>query len=286
MRSFTPSEMSTPQVHGLLLSAVAPRPIAFVSTTNADGKPNLAPFSFFNVFGANPPTAIFSPARRVRDNTTKHTLNNVALTKECVIHVVSYDMLHQMNLASCEYADGVNEFEKAGFTAIKSEVVKPPRIQEAPVQLECKVQDIVHLGSEGGAGNLVITEVVRMHIAESIFGDDGNIDPQKIDLVARMGQNWYCRAHGNAVFEVPKPGREVGIGFDAFPPNVRNSKVLTGNDLGKLGMAASLPTETEVRAYAAANSINKETAHATAHTLLELNKTEEAWKVLLAVNLD
>ena len=181
--------METPELHGLLLSAVAPRPIAFVSTVDTDGNPNLAPFSFFNVFSANPPIAIFSPARRVRGNTTKHTLDNVETTKECVINIVSYDILHQMNLASCEFGDGVNEFEKAGLTSIASNMVKPLRVKEAPVQLECKVREVIHLGEEGGAGNLVVSEVVRMHVSENVFGEDGNIDPQKLDLVARMGQN-------------------------------------------------------------------------------------------------
>jgi len=286
MKSYTPSEMETPELHGLLLSAIAPRPIAFVSTVDADGKPNLAPFSFFNVFSANPPIAIFSPARRVRGNTTKHTLDNVEATKECVINVVSYNMLHQMNLASCEFADGVNEFEKAGFTAIESDVVKSFRVKEAPVQLECKVREVIHLGQEGGAGNLVVSEVVRMHVSEAVFGYDGNIDPQKLDLVARMGQNWYCRANGDAVFEVPKPGREVGIGFDAFPPNVRNSTVLTGNDLGKLGMVSVLPTEAEVRAYSQGGYTNLEVAHTMAHVILEEGNTMEAWKVLLSAELN
>lgn len=275
--------METPQLHGLLLSAIAPRPIAFVSTVDADGNANLAPFSFFNVFSANPPIAIFSPARRVRGNTTKHTLDNVEATKECVIHVVSYDMLHQMNLASCEFADGVNEFEKAGFTAIASDVVKPFRVKEAPVQLECKVREVIHLGEEGGAGNLVVSEVVRMHVSESVFGEDGNMDPQKLDLVARMGQNWYCRAHGDAVFEVPKPGREVGIGIDSFPTNVKNSTILTGNNLGQLGMVSALPTEDEVKAYSTPNNMNLETAHIMAQVLLKEGNAMEAWKVLLSV---
>lgn len=274
--------METPQLHGLLLSAVAPRPIAFVSTVDEDGKPNLAPFSFFNVFSANPPIAIFSPARRVRGNTTKHTLDNVETTKECVINIVSYDILHQMNLASCEFGDGVNEFEKAGLTSIASDVVKPLRVKEAPVQLECKVREVIHLGEEGGAGNLVVSEVVRMHVSENVFGEDGNIDPQKLDLVARMGQNWYCRANGDAVFEVPKPGREVGIGVDAFPSNVRNSDVLTGNDLGKLGMVPALPTEAEVKAYSKPDNMNLETAHIMAHVLLKEGNAMEAWKVLLS----
>lgn len=289
--------METPQLHGLLLSAVAPRPIAFVSTLDANGKPNLAPFSFFNVFSANPPVAIFSPARRVRGNTTKHTLDNVETTKECVINVVSYEILHQMNLASCEFGDGVNEFEKAGLTEIPSDVVKAFRVKEAPVQLECKVREVIHLGEEGGAGNLVVSEVVRMHISEDIFGEDGNIDPQKLDLVARMGQNWYCRANGNAVFEVPKPGRELGMGFEALPENIRNSPILTGNDLGRLAMAATIPSQVEVDAYHQEPNVKEllkeyhlkpkqveRMLHKNAHRLLEEGKTTEAWKMLLSSN--
>lgn len=286
MISYTPSEMETSHLHGLLLSAIAPRPIAFVSTVDADGRPNLAPFSFFNVFSAAPPIAIFSPARRVRGNTTKHSLDNVEITRECVINVVSYAMLHQVNLASCEFDRGVNEFEKAGFTALASDMVKPMRVKEAPVQLECKVREIIHLGEEGGAGNLVISEVVRMHVSEDVLGEDGNIDPQKLDLVARMGQNWYCRAHGSAVFEVPKPSHQAGIGIDTFPENVRNSTVLTGNDLGKLGMVSALPTEAEVRAYSKSSNKNLKVAHTIAHIILKEGKTMEAWKVLLSAELD
>ena len=294
MRSFTPSELETPKVHGLLLSAVAPRPIAFVSTMDKDGNPNLAPFSFFNVFSANPPIAIFSPARRVRGNTTKHTLDNVEETMECVINVVNHSILHQMNLASCEYGDGVNEFEKSGLTAIESEAVKPFRVKESPAQFECKVREIIHLGEEGGAGNLVVAEVVRMHFHDEAFGDDGNLDPQKLDLVSRMGQNWYSRAHGDAVFEVPKPGRIVGIGVDAIPETIRNSSILTGNDLGQLGMAPELPTESEVLAYAIEpkamgllSEFEKNPAqverlvHKEAQKLIASGSVQEAWKLLL-----
>ncbi len=297
MRSYTPSEMETPELHGLLLSAVAPRPIAFVSTIDSEGRPNLAPFSFFNVFSANPPIAIFSPARRVRGNTTKHTLDNVETTKECVINVVSYDILHQMNLASCEFEDGVNEFEKAGLTGIASDVVKPLRVKEAPVQLECKVREIIHLGEEGGAGNLVVSEVVRMHVSKRVFGEDGNIDPQKLDLVARMGQNWYCRAHGDAVFEVPKPGRELGMGVNALPDHIRNSSILTGNDLGRLAMASTIPAKEEIEAYYQQPNVKEllkehhlnpkqveRMLHKNAHRLLEQGKTTEAWNMLLSTN--
>ncbi|MCF8276586.1 MAG: flavin reductase family protein [Flavobacteriales bacterium] len=296
MRSYTPMEMETPQLHGLLLSAIAPRPIAFVSTVDKDGKPNLAPFSFFNVFSANPPIAIFSPARRVQGNTTKHTLDNVEATNECVINVVSYDILHQMNLASCEFEDGVNEFEKAGLTGIASDVVKALRVKEAPVQLECKVREVIHLGENGGAGNLVVSEVVRIHVSENVFGEDGNIDPQKLDLVARMGQNWYCRAHGDAVFEVAKPGRIVGMGFDGLPLNIRHSSVLTGNDLGQLAMASALPPSSEIQEYCNQANLKElikdhsqnpkeveHMLHKNAQRLLEEGKTTEAWKMLLSI---
>jgi flavin reductase (DIM6/NTAB) family NADH-FMN oxidoreductase RutF len=277
-----------------LLSAIAPRPIAFVSTIDKDGNPNLAPFSFFNVFSANPPIAIFSPARRVRGNTTKHTLDNVEETMECVINVVNHSILHQMNLASCEYGDGINEFEKSGLTAIESEIVKPFRVKESPAQFECKVREIIHLGEEGGAGNLVVAEVVRMHFHDEAFGEDGNLDPQKLDLVSRMGQNWYSRAHGDAVFEVPKPGRVVGIGVDAIPEVIRNSSILTGNDLGQLGMSPQLPSEVEVKAYSNEPKVKglleefkrnpgqvERLFHKEAQKLIAQGKIDEAWKLLL-----
>ncbi|MFT4545361.1 MAG: flavin reductase (DIM6/NTAB) family NADH-FMN oxidoreductase RutF [Bacteroidia bacterium] len=285
MKSYTPSEMETPQLHGLLLSAVAPRPIAFVSTIDEQGRPNLAPFSFFNVFSANPPIAIFSPARRVRGNTTKHTLDNVEMNKECVINIVNYDILHQMNLASCEFGDGINEFEKAGLTGIASDSVAPLRVKEAPVQLECKVREIIHLGEEGGAGNLVVSEVVRMHFSEDVFGEDGNLDPQKLDLVSRMGQNWYCRANGDAVFEVPKPGRIVGVGVDSMPESIRTSSILTGNDLGQLGMAPALPTNEEIEAFASnlGQTLDADSAHHKAHNLLQEGNVPDAWKTLLTL---
>jgi flavin reductase (DIM6/NTAB) family NADH-FMN oxidoreductase RutF len=285
MKSYTPSEMETPQLHGLLLSAVAPRPIAFVSTIDEQGRPNLAPFSFFNVFSANPPIAIFSPARRVRGNTTKHTLDNVKMNKECVINIVNYDILHQMNLASCEFGDGINEFEKAGLTGIASDSVAPLRVKEAPVQLECKVREIIHLGEEGGAGNLVVSEVVRMHFSEDVFGEDGNLDPQKLDLVSRMGQNWYCRANGDAVFEVPKPGRIVGVGVDSMPESIRTSSILTGNDLGQLGMAPALPTNEEIEAFASnlGQTLDADSAHHKAHNLLQEGNVPDAWKTLLTL---
>ncbi|MCW5518414.1 flavin reductase family protein [Aureitalea sp. L0-47] len=240
MITIDPKEIPTPKLHGYLLGSVSPRPICFASTVDKDGNVNLSPYSFFNVFSANPPVMIFSPARRVRDNTTKHTLENVLETKEVVINIVSYEMVQQMSLSSTEYPKGVNEFVKAGFTEIPSEVVKPPRVKEAPVQFECKVNDVISLGEHGGAGNLVICEVVKLHLDETILDENGRVDPLKIDTVARMGGNWYSRAKAG-LFEVEKPLRTLGVGVDALPEAIRFSKVLTGNDLGMLANVEELP---------------------------------------------
>jgi flavin reductase (DIM6/NTAB) family NADH-FMN oxidoreductase RutF len=249
MRSFSSSELSTAQLHGLLLGSIGPRPIAFASTVDKDGNPNLSPFSFFNVFSAKPPILIFSPARRGRDNTTKHTLENILEVKETVINIVNFDMVQQMSLASTEYPKGVNEFEKSGFTMLKSDLVKPFRVKESPVQFECKVNEVIPLGSEGGAGNLVICEVLRLHVREDLISDDLRIDQTRIDTVARMGGDWYARAHGPALFEVPKPLQNIGIGVDQIPSDIRNSAILSGNDLGQLGNTLALPNETDVNEY-------------------------------------
>lgn len=240
MLSMDPKELAIPKLHGYLLGAVAPRPICFASTVDKDGNVNLSPFSFFNVFGANPPIMVFSPARRVRDNTTKHTLENVLETQEVVINIVNYNMVQQMSLSSTEYPKGVNEFIKAGLTEIPSEKVKPPRVKEAPVQFECKVNEVIALGKEGGAGNLIVCEVVQLHIDERVLDENGSIDPVKIDTVSRMGGNWYSRAK-DGLFEVPKPLRTLGIGIDALPEAIRNSKIFSGNDLGMLGNIEALP---------------------------------------------
>jgi len=274
MISYAPNELKTGKLHGYLLGAVSPRPICFASTVDKNGAVNLSPYSFFNVFSAKPPIMIFSPARRVRDNTTKHTLENVLATKEVVINIVSHAMVQQMSLSSTEYAEGVNEFEKAGFTEIASDLVQPPRVKEAPVQFECKVKEVVSLGNEGGAGNLVICEVVKLHINEAILDSEENIDPSKIDTVARMGGNWYSRAK-NGMFEVPKPLRTLGIGVDQLPENIRLSKVLTGNDLGMLANVETLPEAYE--GYA--SSENK--THEKAQELLCDGKITEAWNVLI-----
>ena len=235
MLTINPKEVKVPVLHSYLLGAVAPRPIAFASTIDKNGNPNLAPFSFFNVFSANPPIAIFSPARSGRTGITKHTHDNINEVPEVVINVVSYSMVQQTSLASTEYPKGVNEFEKAGFTALKSELVKPYRVKESPVQMECKVNQVIELGNQGGAGNLVVCEVLLIHVDENILDANKNIDPNKIDLVSRMGGNWYCRASGNTLFEVEKPIATMGIGIDKIPAHIRNSKVLTGNNLGQLG---------------------------------------------------
>lgn len=284
MLSITPKDISTAKLHGYLLSAVAPRPIAFASTIDEDGNPNLSPFSFFNVFSANPPILIFSPARRVRDNTTKHTLENTEATKEVVINVVNYDIVHQMSLSSTEYGKGVNEFDKAGLTMLKSDVVKPFRVAESPVQFECKVNDIVKLGTEGGAGNLIICEVVKLHVRDEVLNEAGTIDQHKIDLVARAGGSYYSRAK-SGFFEIPKPLSTLGIGVDALPDAVKNSAVLTGNNLGMLGNIEALPNTEDVNAFAQAQglvSLSTEEKHKKAQEFLNTNDVDSAWKVLLA----
>lgn len=273
MISIDPQDISTAKLHGYLLGAVAPRPIAFASTVDADGNVNLSPFSFFNVFSANPPILIFSPARRVRDNTTKHTLENAAATNEVVINIVSFAMVQQMSLSSTEYDKGVNEFKKAGFTELPSMIVKPPRVAESPVQFECKVNDIIELGAEGGAGNLIVCEVVKLHIDEAILDEEGKIDPLKIDTVARMGGNWYSRSK-EGIFEVPKPLSSLGIGVDALPKEIRLSKILTGNDLGMLANVEKLPNGAD-------NFISSsEEIHKLVHQQLIDGNVSEAWKLL------
>ena len=241
MKTINPKDISTAELQGYLQGSVGPRPIALASTIDADGNPNLSPFSFFNLFSANPPILVFSPSRRVRDNTCKHTLFNVQATRQVVINVVNYDMVQQTSLSSTEYKDGVNEFVKAGFTMIPSEEVTPFRVKESPVQFECMVQEIIGLGEEGGAGNLVICEVVKMHIDESVLNANGGIDQHKIDLVSRMGGNWYSRAN-MGMFEVEKPLTTLGLGVDAIPQEAIESGVFSGNDLGVLGNVEQLPT--------------------------------------------
>ncbi|TCD11132.1 flavin reductase family protein [Pedobacter frigidisoli] len=246
MLTLKTKDLTAVQLQDYLQYAIAPRPICFASTIDAEGNINLSPFSFFNMFSTKPPICIFSPARRVRDNTTKHTLDNVLQVKECVINIVNYDMVQQMSLASTEYAKGVNEFEKAGFTMLKSDLVTPPRVAEAPVQFECVINDVIALGDNHGAGNLVLAEIKLIHINESILDDHGKIDQQKIDLVARLGGDWYCRVTESNLFKVAKPLAKLGIGVDRLPKSVRLSKVLTGNDLGMLGNVEHLPSDEEI----------------------------------------
>ncbi len=288
MISIEPHELSTGKLHGYLLGAVSPRPICFASTIDGAGNVNLSPFSFFNVFSAKPPILVFSPARRGRDNTTKHTYENVLEVPEVVINIVNFDMVQQMSLSSTEYAKEINEFTKAGFTELPSEMIKPPRVAEAPVQLECKVNEVISLGKEGGAGNLVICEVMKIHIKEEILAEDGSIDPFKIDTVSRLGGNWYSRAKAG-LFEVPKPLTTLGIGVDGLPEEIRKSKVLTGNDLGMLGNVENFPNSEEINTFINASeelkkivaSNNSEAIHTKAQEFLCDGKIDEAWKILL-----
>jgi flavin reductase (DIM6/NTAB) family NADH-FMN oxidoreductase RutF len=296
MLSLNPKELPIQKLHGYLLGAIGPRPIAFASTVDENGVPNLAPFSFFNVFSANPPILIFSPARSGRTNTTKDTFNNVKQVKEVVINIVTYDIVQQMSLASSPYNPTVDEFKKAGFTKLESEKIKPYRVAESPVQFECKVNQIIELGNEGGAGNLVICEVVKIHIDEKVLDENGKIDQLKIDLVARMGGNWYCRADEHSMFEIEKPIMTKGIGFDMIPDDILSSPILSKNDLGQLGGIEELPNETDVNEYKLVelsdlfvsledNPVQLEIElHKLAKKLLKDNKIEEAWKTLLAFN--
>lgn len=249
MLTINPKEVSIPVLNSYLVGAVAPRPIAFASTIDKDGKVNLSPFSFFNVFGTNPPTLIFSPNRRVRDGSNKHTLENVLEHDEVVINMVDYAMVEQMSLASCEYEKGVNEFTKAGFTECKSVMVKPPRVVDSKAVFECKVKQVIQMGDEGGSPNLVICEVVLAHFSEEILDENGKIDQTKTDWVARLGGDWYCRASGDALFEVPKPTIHKGIGVDGFPESIINEKSFTGNDLGRMGNIEQMPTLEEIAVF-------------------------------------
>ncbi len=289
MLTIDPKEISTAKLHSYLLTAVAPRPIAFASTIDENGRANLSPFSFFNVYSSNPPIMIFSANRRVRDNTTKHTLENILLTKEVVINIVNHKIVHQASLSSTEYPKGVNEFKKAGLKMLKSETVKPYRVAESPVQFECKVNEVITLGDEGGAGNLIIAEVLKLHVQREVLDEHDLIDPHKIDLVARMGGDWYTRACAG-MFEVPKPIRNQGVGVDQIPDFIRLSKVLTGNDLARLGNVEGLPNKEEIKDYVSGNMKVRELLstddstqiHQQAKRLIEENKVGEAWKLLLA----
>jgi len=287
MITIDPKSIPVQKLQGYLQGTVSPRPIAFVSSVDSEGLVNLSPFSFFNMFSMNPPILVFSPSRRVRDNSTKHTLQNVLEVPEVVINIVSYDMVEKASLASCDFPKGTNEFIKAGFTELTSAKVKPPRVAESPVSFECKVNQVIPLGSEGGAGNLVICEVVLMHIKEEMFDSEGKINPHKIDAVARMGGDYYCRAFGENIFTVPKPNEKIGIGFDQIPEPIKNSKVLTGNDLGRLANIEKLPDPESIKIFKSnsdwqiASQHGDEAIHRLAQHYLEVGRVEDAWKVLL-----
>ncbi len=296
MISIDPKNIEVPKLHRYLLGAVGPRPIAFASTIDEEGVPNLAPFSFFNAFSANPPILVFSPARSGRTNTTKDTYNNVKKLPEVVINVVNYELVHQMSLASSPYPSNTDEFIKSGLTPVNSDLVKPYRIKESPVQFECKVNEVIELGDQGGAGNLIICEVLKIHIDESILDESGMIDQHKIDLVSRMGGNWYCRADENSMFEIPKPITTCGIGYDQLPSDILKSQVLTANNLGQLAGIELIPNETDVNEYKLIElselflSLEEDATqleveiHKRAKLLLEKNLLEEAWLTLLSFN--
>ncbi|MXV14653.1 flavin reductase family protein [Hufsiella ginkgonis] len=294
MKTIDPTAISITELHGYLQYTVAPRPICFASTVNAAGNVNLSPYSFFNIFSTNPPVVIFSPSRRVRDNTIKHTLENIRQVPEVAINVVNYPMVQQTSLASTEYPGEVNEFVKAGFTEIASEIIRPPRVAESPVQFECVVTNVIALGDGPGAGNLVLAEVKRIHLAEDLL-ENGTINQAKLDLVARLGGDWYCRVTPESLFKVAKPLVSIGIGVDAIPARIRTSRILTGNDLGKLGNISALPADLEIAQVHLYEEV-KDILDATigdqysrevqltmlAKRLLENDDVENAWKVLLA----
>ena len=284
-------ELKPADLQNFLQHSIAPRPICFASTIDKEGQINLSPFSFFNLFSSNPPIVVFSPARRVRDNTTKHTLENVLEVPEVVINMVDYPMLQQTSLASCEYPKGTNEFIKAGFTMQAASIVKPPMVQESKIKLECKVNQVIPLGTEGGAGNLVLAEVLMMHFDEQILDQEGKIDQRKLDLVARMGGHWYTRANASTIFEVEKPNMKLGVGVDALPASIRNSKWLSGNNLGQLANVHELPDldpafdDHQYKQIIQYFSINptelEEELHRYAQKLLNAGKVNQAWQVLL-----
>ena len=285
-------DISTIEKQQWLQHAIAPRPICFASTIDREGNVNLSPFSFFNLFSSNPPIVIFSPARRGRDNTTKHTLQNVLEVPECVINMVDYDMVQQTSLSSCEFAKGVDEFVKAGFTKESATIVRPPMVKEAKIKLECKVNKIKSLGEEGGAGQLIIAEVLCMHVDESILGEDGKIDQRKLHLVARLGGDWYCKVDESNLFKVNKPNTQLGIGVDALPEGIRNSSLLTGNHLGLLGNMHETPVinpafsddrlKNIIQYFSISPAEMEKELHMYAAELLNAGKVQEAWQILLS----
>ncbi len=285
-------DLSTLEKQQWLNNAIAPRPICFASTIDKAGNVNLSPFSFFNVFSSNPPIVIFSPARRGRDNTTKHTLENVMEVAECVINMVDYDMVQQVSLSSCEFPKGVDEFEKAGFTKETATMVKPPMVKQAKIKLECRVNEVKSLGEEAGAGQLVIAEILCMHVDESILGTDGKIDQRKLHLVARLGGDWYCKVDEHNLFRVEKPNTQLGIGVDALPESIRSSKILTGNHLGMLGNVQEVPLinpafsdnrlKNIVQYYSISPAEMEKELHIYAAELLNDGKLADAWQILLS----
>jgi len=278
MLTIDPKTEKTSLVHKYILGAVAPRPIAFASTLDSDGNLNLSPFSFFNAFSANPPILIFSPARRVRGNTTKHTLGNVIETKEVVIGIVTAEMAQQVSLSSCDFEKGVNEFEKAGFTAVKADSVTPYLIKESPVNFECKMNEVIALGKEGGAGNLVICEVLKIHIDEAILDADENIDPLKLNALSRLGGNWYGKATKDSLFQLEKPIGKISMGFDNLPKEIRNSSILSGSDLAILASLEEIPAKTDFLEREEKNTAEK---HILAKKYLSQGNVNDAWKILL-----
>jgi len=270
------SSGETAGLYQYLSAAITPRPIAFVSTVDKNGNKNLSPFSFFNVFSVNPPILIFSPVRRVRNNTSKHTLDNVLQVKECVISLVTKNIAQQVSLSSCEFDAETNEFEKAGFTEINSDVVNPPRVKESPINFECKVNDVIHLGEEGGAGSLVLCEVLKMHIDESILDENNAIDPFKLNIVSRLGSHWYGKTTKESLYEIVKPISRIGMGIDNLPENIRNSEILTGNELAILASTESIPDKKSEE-----SNLNTTEKHQKAKQLLQEGKCEEAWQILL-----
>lgn len=288
MLSIDPKDLTPVQTQAYLQGAIGPRPIAFASTMDVNGVPNLSPFSFFNIFSSNPPILVFSPARRVRNNTVKHTLLNCEATKEVVINIANYDMVQQLSLSSTEYGDGVDEFIKSGFTKTPSDKIRPFRVAESPVQLECKVNEIIALGTEGGAGNLIICEVIKIHISEAVLNEKGTIDQHKIDLIARMGGDWYTRAN-KGMFEVAKPLTTLGIGVDAIPENAVKSGIFAGNDLGILGNVEVLPNKEDIAAFLNEHTEikdlkdnNNDLIYKKAKEFLNGGDVTSAWKTLLA----
>jgi flavin reductase (DIM6/NTAB) family NADH-FMN oxidoreductase RutF len=268
----------TAGIYQYLSAAVTPRPIAFVSTVDSEGKKNLSPFSFFNAFSVNPPILVFSPVRRVRNNTSKHTLDNLHQVKECVISLVTEEIAQQVSLSSCDFDAETNEFDKAGFTELKSEIVNPSRVKESPINFECKVNDIISLGEEGGAGSLVICEVLKMHINEDVLDNNNAIDPFKLNIVSRLGANWYGRTTQESLYEIAKPISKLGMGIDNLPQEIRNSEILTGSELAILASAENIPDKIE---FTLRDNKNTEEKHILAKEFLSQAKAEEAWQILL-----